>query len=457
MTRKLKKGGYAALLSLIVTAAVILFNMIVGRLPESVRQWDMSDAKIYTLGDTTKEVLRDLNQDVTIYVVADPATVDERITSFLKRYEELSKRVKVEHVDSILHPERVKQLNALNNTLLVSSKATNKTETIPFSDIIKFDEMSYYYYGQINETEFDGEGLVTGAISHVSNEVQKTIYATEGHKESPLGEPVSDLLQKSNLTVSTINLLTNGSVPEDCELLIINGPQSDLADDEKTMVEEYLNKGGKLMVLSGYSERERPNLNAVFDAYGLRFENGLAADTKRFYQNNPYYIFPTMMPGNEVTEGTDSKGTALLLQSGALTQKEELPKGVAVTPFMETSDGGLLVAEDGSQTPGTYILGAVSQKTTDSATSRLTVITSPSLIDQGLNQTFTNLTNLDLFMNAVTANFEDVTNVSIPAKSLEVTYNTVTHGGIWGLVFIAVIPVGLLAVGLMVWQKRRRL
>ena len=35
------------------------------------------------------------------------------------------------------------------------------------------------------------------------------------------------------------------------------------------------------------------------------------------------------------------------------------------------------------------------------------------------NSTFTNLTNLDLFMNAVTANFEDVTTVSIPSTSLE--------------------------------------
>ncbi len=123
---------------------------------------------------------------------------------------------------------------------------------------------------------------------------------------------------------------------------------------------------------------------------------------------------------------------------------------------METTDGGMLVTENG-QTPGTYILGATAVKTLDSGTARLTVFGTPSLIDDGLNSTFTNLTNLDLFMNAVTANFEDVTNVSIPSKSLEVTYNTVTHGGMWGIVFILVIPVITVAAGLMVWLKRRRL
>lgn len=133
-----------------------------------------------------------------------------------------------------------------------------------------------------------------------------------------------------------------------------------------------------------------------------------------------------------------------------------MPEGVEVTPFMETSDGGMLVTAD-KQTQGTYILGAVAEKTLSSGTARLTVFSTPSLIDEGLNTSFTNLTNLDLFMNAVTANFDDVSNVSIPSKSLDVTYNTVTHGGMWGILFIFVIPVVTLAAGLMIWLKRRRL
>lgn len=96
MTRKLKKGGYTAILSVIVIAAVIILNLIVGRLPEKVRQFDMSSSQIYTLGGTTSDLIKALDKDVTIYVVGDPASVDKRITSFLKRYEDLSSHVKVE-------------------------------------------------------------------------------------------------------------------------------------------------------------------------------------------------------------------------------------------------------------------------------------------------------------------------------------------------------------------------
>lgn len=456
MTRKLKKGGYAAVLSAVVIALVVLLNMIIGRLPEKVRQWDLSGTQIYTVGDTTKELLSSLDQDVTIYVVADPASVDDRITSFVNRYADLSGHVKVETVDSVLHPEMVKQLGAENNTILVKGEATGKTETIPLSSIIKYDQMSYYYYGQSHETEFDGEGQLTSAVSHVTNDVEKNVYVTEGHGETALGSLASDMMEKSGLTVNSVNLLTGGGIPEDCELLLLNAPVSDLADDEKTMVTDYLDGGGKVLLIAGYSDKERPNLEAVVNAYGLNLENGLAADTKSFYQNNPYYIFPTLVSGSDVTSGIDRKSTALILQSMAFSQLETLPDGVTVEPFLETTEGGMVVTESG-QTPGTYILGAAAKKTLDFGTARLTVFGSPSLIDDGLNSTFTNLTNLDLFMNAVTANFDDVTNVSIPSKSLEVTYNTVTHGGMWGIVFILVIPVAALAAGLVIWLKRRRL
>lgn len=456
MTRKLKKGGYTAILSVIVIAAVIILNMIVGRLPEKVRQWDMSSSQIYSLGKTTTDLVKGLDKDVTIYVVGDPSKIDKRITSFVNRYGDLSSHIKVETVDSVLHPEQVKKLNATDSTLLVSCETTNKTQSIPFTDIIKIDQSSYYYYGQTKETEFDGEGQLTGAISHVTSDVSKTIYTTEGHQEAAFGGTVSDMLKKSNLTVNSINLLKDGKIPDDCELLLINAPESDLANDEKTMLTDYLDKGGHVLILAGYSEKERPNLTAVISAYGLNLENGMAADTKNFYQNNPYYIFPTIETGSEVTNGVDTRSAALVLQSAAMTKTENVPEGITVTPFMQTSDGGMLVTEE-AQKKGTYILGAVSEKKLDTGSSRLTVFSTPTLIDENLNTSFTNLTNLTLFMNAVTSNFKDVANVSIPSKSLEVTYNTVTHGGMWGILFIFVIPAASLCCGLIIWFKRRRL
>ena len=58
-------------------------------------------------------------------------------------------------------------------------------------------------------------------------------------------------------------------------------------------------------------------------------------------------------------------------------------------------------------------------------------------------------------MNAVTGGFDDVTNLSIPAKSLSVAYNTIANPNLWSSLYIIVLPIGILAAGLIFWTRRR--
>ena len=88
--------------------------------------------------------------------------------------------------------------------------------------------------------------------------------------------------------------------------------------------------------------------------------------------------------------------------------------------------------------------------------SRLTVISAGSLIDQSITDTFPQLENTQIFMNAVTANFEGVQNLSIEAKSLGTEYNTIQHTGVLSLLVIFGIPAVILIGGFVVWFRRRR-
>ena len=128
--------------------------------------------------------------------------------------------------------------------------------------------------------------------------------------------------------------------------------------------------------------------------------------------------------------------------------------------------------DKGNKTQGTYVIGAVAEEEIADATaadatpsdagsdsadkSRLTVISAGSLIQSQITDSFANLANTDIFMNAVTANFDETENISIPAKSLEITYNTVTNPNTWGMIFIGLIPIGLIATGLVIWIRRKR-
>lgn len=456
MTRKVKHGGYSAVLSVIVVAAVIIINMIAGQMPQHLKSIDVSGTDLYEISDTTKEVLAGLEQDITIYVVGNPDRVDDRVRTMVGKYQQLSGHIQVEEIDTVLHPSWVSSNDAEDNSLFITCEATGKHVTVPFTDIVQFDQMSYYYYGQYRETEFDGEGQITSAIASASSDVVKKVYEINGHGEGNLSDSVREMLDKSGLTLASVNLLTDDGIPEDADLVICNGPVTDFADDEKNMILDYLNQGGHMVLLAGVSENERPNLKEVMETYGLVLEDGYVADMSQNYQRNPYAIFPTMDNSSEIMTGIDSKTAALVIEGTAMSQTEELPENVEIETFMSTSADGVLVTED-SQTEGTWMLGARAVKMLDSGSSVLTVITTPSLISEQITSQFTNLSNLNVFMNVVTADFEDVTNISIPAKSLEVTYNTFPNAGVYGMVFIFLIPIVVLVTGLLVWTKRRKL
>ena len=124
---------------------------------------------------------------------------------------------------------------------------------------------------------------------------------------------------------------------------------------------------------------------------------------------------------------------------------------MTVSAFMNSSSNSYAVTED-SEEKGAYVLGAVATKDE----SKLTVLASGSLIDSQVTGAFANLDNLTLFMNTVTANFDEVENLAIESKSLSTTYNTPLHTGSISMVTIFVVPLAILVLGFVVWMRRRK-
>ena len=56
-----KHGAYSVGLTVLVIAVVIVFNLIVGQIPEAYRNLDVSSTKIYDISDTTTELLDGLD------------------------------------------------------------------------------------------------------------------------------------------------------------------------------------------------------------------------------------------------------------------------------------------------------------------------------------------------------------------------------------------------------------
>ena len=363
----------------------------------------------------------------------------------------------MEWIDPVLHPSALTEYNTSQNTIYVSCEATGKSTTISFDKILVSDSSSYYYSGSSSYTSFDGEGQLSSAVNYVTSDVQKKIYTVTGHGEDSLSTTITDLMTKNNYTTEELNLLMTDSIPDDCDLLLMDGPTNDLSDDEVSLLSGYLGEGGKVMCLLGDTGlASLPKLAGLLKDYGIEGADGYIADPQRCYQNQPYYIFPVLNLSGDMADGISSQ-MVLLMNSRGLTTTDPARDTITTSAFMTTSEQAYAVTEE-DQKQGTYDLGVVATETisSDSKESRLTVISAGSLIDQQITDAFSQLENTQVFMNAVTANFEGVTNLSIEAKSLTTEYNTVQHAGGFSILVVFGIPAVVLIGGFVVWFRRRK-
>lgn len=446
-TKAFRKGSYSTVIMVVIIAIVIAANVMFSKLPTAARNIDVSSNNLYSIGDTTHSVLDGLKKDVEIIVIKDKESTDKRISTLLAKYADYSGHIKVTYKDPVLYPSVLTTYDTEENNIVIKCDATDKTTKVAFSDIIV---TSTSYYGSTYETSFDGEGQLTKAIDYVSNENNKLIYTISGHGESDLGKNISGLISKSNFNVKSVNLLVDNGIPDDCDMLICNQPTKDLADDELKLLREYMENGGKMTVVLADTTTKTPNFDALMADYGISKVNGYIADTERYYGQNVYQIFPNYSSG-DITGKFGSEEYTLLF--GSLGLKVEETDGVTVDEFLTTSDKGAAVVGENDYTEGKYTLAAAATKDE----SRFTVFGSASIIDDKFTSYYTNLMDLQVFMNSITANFDDVSNISIDSISLQTTYNTIANGSGIGAIFIGIIPVALLILGFLRWFGRRKL
>ena len=267
----LKNGSYSVVISAIFVVIVIVVNMIVGSLPTKYTEVDVSSEKLYSISDDTKEFLKKLDKDITIYQVVQSGSEDETISKLLEKYEEESSHIKVEEKDPVVNPKFTSEYTSdevsANSLIVVCG---DRSKVVDYSNIYE-SSIDYNTY-QSQTTGFDGEGQITSAISYVTSEDMPVLYTLDGHGEKELSSDIQEDIQKANIDIKSLNLITEESVPEDAACLLINAPTSDISESEKDAIIDYLENGGKAMIFSDYTEESMENFDAVLANYGVEGE-----------------------------------------------------------------------------------------------------------------------------------------------------------------------------------------
>ncbi len=282
-----------ALICLAVISATFLGNMTVCAAPKRFVNFDVTSNRFYKVSDDSKEYLKALDEDITVYLI-DAMGTEEKLSSYIRRYCELSNRITVKYIDSRKDTELLEKFQielpvAMYSMVVESSRRWKFVSSeeyfvyehpqlgymTPLSYLNRLklygdaleqasgDSYSNYqamYQSLIYDTQycFKAEEAIGRAIEYVTADYIPKIYFVSGHGE-----------KKTDASPLDITKITD--IPVDAALLFINAPDKDYTAAETSMILRYTQAGGRLIFLSSTenSAEKMPNLANLMACYGL--------------------------------------------------------------------------------------------------------------------------------------------------------------------------------------------
>ncbi len=461
----LRGGVYSLAAAAVLLAILIAVNVFVSALPSARTKYDISSSKLYSITSNTKVVVNALEQDVTIYWIVQADEEDDVIENLLSKYESLSSHIEVVKKNPDVYPTFTQQYTdetVPNNSLIVESG--DRSRYISYNDIyIQSSNIYSYSYS----TSFDGEGAITSAIDYVVSEELPQLYLLEGHGESSLPETFQEQVEKENIEINTLSLLTVDEIPEDAACIMIYAPTSDISEEEAELLADYVSGGGKLLVCAGPTQDEGilENLYSLLSDYGVEANEGIVVESDR----NHYTIYGqvVLLPdlnSDGITDSLIEENYFVIMPISLGLTVGGSTSGATVTELLTTSSEAYSKLAGYSMTTydredgdldGPFAL-AVSVEPSDGG--QIVWFTSSIFLEDSYNAASSGA-NGDLVMNALSQLIGESESMAIRSKSLNYNYLTISSstGSLLKTLMIGVFPLAYLALGVLVILRRRRL
>ena len=460
--KKIRRGVFNSSFVVIGLAIVVAVNVFANELPEKAKSVDLTSQNLYTLTDDSVNLVKDLKQDVTLYVLSSEKSADDTVARTLSNYEDASSHIKVEYIDPAVSPNFYASYTDTapsDGSIIVVSGNTSKV--VSSSDLYQYD-IDYSTYTQ-TKSAYDGEGQLTSAISYVTSEDLPKVYTITGHGETALDDTFKSALEKMNISVEDLTLLQEEAIPEDAAAVIINGPTSDFSADDATKISTYLAGGGKLIVTTAYNKTEdTPNFDGILSAYDIQVTNGLVmdSDSSHYYQY-PFYLLPDVA---SATQTSKVSNYVFMPYAQALTNAGVHTDTITWTDLLTTSDNAYVKTdisnittfekESGDQS-GKFTLAA---NVTDSESGADITVVASVLAFSNDADSIVSGQNLALFKGIASTFASSDSAVSIDAKPY--TYTTLSVNQSVAIMsetlLVMVLPVALIVIGIVIWYRRRR-
>ena len=292
--KTLKYGGNTLAFILVVFGIIVLINFLSSR--RFVRA-DLTAEKRYTISQSTKKVLKRLDDIVTIdaYFSRQPARVAQirqSVRDMLEEYRAFSKNLQINFIDPAAEDEAQKQklrfmgIPEVQVNIIEKDKAEVANVYMGIA-ILYADKKEVL---PVVQTTANLEYDLTSAILKVTSKEVKTIGFLTGHDEIDVFDqafgPLRQELSKQ-YDVRKVPIDAGKAIDADVATLVIAGPKKELTEREKYEIDQFIMRGGRVCflidpVLIQYEGLNvnplKTGLNDLLEHYGVKLNDNLVLD-----------------------------------------------------------------------------------------------------------------------------------------------------------------------------------
>lgn len=473
----LVNGTKTFLLIAIIIAIFIAINILMQKL--ELTPIDFSQEKLYTLTDESKEKVKNIDKDVNIYFIG--STDDDSNLDLAKQYKKANERIVAEAVDINNRPDLAQKYGIESGTQGIIVECGDKSKVLTASDLVTYDTSTY-------ETISIAEEKLTSSILSVTSEKIPKVYFLEGYSDFSLSKNMNYLnmyLSNEINEVDTLDILTTGKVPDDCDTLVITTPSKDFDDIATSAITDYINSGRNILWLNAAvtNKIDMPNVNKILAMYAINsFEVGIIreTDSSKMVTDSPDLIKPEIKSSTVTKDLYNSTGvifvnaTKINIDENKLeeqnVEKTDLALASENSYFRTNFNNQQNSVSEGEET-GTFVVGAELDKTIkakneetgeNAITSKLIIFGENYFIsDYQLSQNsqygaIQLAYNKDLVLNSIAYLVDRPDDITARKSTGTVTYTATEQQDTIIRIIIFAVPIVIIIAGIIVWQVRRR-
>lgn len=474
----LLKGTTTFALVAIIIASFIAINLFMQSL--ELTPIDLSQEKLYTLTDESKEKVKSIDKDVNIYFVGysdDDANVD-----LAKQYKKVNEKINAEVVDATSRPDLATKYGIESGSEGIIVECDEQSKVLTSSDLVTYDLTTY-------ETISVAEEKLTSAIMAVATNKIPKVYFLKGYSDFQLSYNMNYLelyLANEVTEIEELDILTEGKVPDDCDTLVICTPSKDFDDIATGYIIDYINSGRNILWLNAAvtQEQDYPNVNKILALYGVNpFELGVIrqTDSSKMLSGSPDITKPDASYST-ITEDIVTSAGAYFINATKinLVSDEELENlNVEETELLTESEESYFRTDftiqtdskaDGEES-GEFLVGAELVKTLTEADEEAgTSAVTSTLVIYGDNYFITDYpvgssssavvfqlgNNKDLFLNSIAYLVDREEDITARKSTGTVVYQATDQEDTIIRMIIFTVPALIILTGIIVWIYRRR-